>query len=302
MAVVASTSSLFLELDGRDAGALRSAQPASVRVDMVVHDVGQGLVVRGQPCVPTDTGRRMCQHTDRVRLLDNGAAMVDASNLSFDHAVAVDPLVVERLEVLRGPAALLYGGNATGGVVNVITAKPTDQFEANARAEYGNFNAIRLRGMLNVPIFEDKLAVRLSGATLKPSGANRARKRATRRIRTGSSANAPVTWRSTRCCRSSWPPWVDDGGAGDVAGLGQRHRPGFTHVIGAGGTAGSQVFAQDQAAPVQRAAEDAFGLGLRNGAGPRYLRHAIVQAQGVILLGLVIGIAFGMGGQRQQHG
>jgi iron complex outermembrane receptor protein len=34
--------------------------------------------------------------------------------------VAVDPLVVERLEVLRGPAALLYGGNATGGVVNAI--------------------------------------------------------------------------------------------------------------------------------------------------------------------------------------
>lgn len=57
---------------------------------------------------------------DRVRLLDNGGASVDASSLSFDHAVAIDPLVVERLEVLRGPAALLYGGNATGGVVNTI--------------------------------------------------------------------------------------------------------------------------------------------------------------------------------------
>jgi iron complex outermembrane receptor protein len=57
---------------------------------------------------------------DRVRLLDNGGASVDASNLSFDHAVAMDPLVAERIEVLRGPAALLYGGNATGGVVNTI--------------------------------------------------------------------------------------------------------------------------------------------------------------------------------------
>ena len=57
---------------------------------------------------------------DRVRLLENSGASVDASNLSFDHAVAVDPLVVERLEVLRGPAALLYGGNATGGVVNTL--------------------------------------------------------------------------------------------------------------------------------------------------------------------------------------
>ena len=57
---------------------------------------------------------------DRIRVLDNGGASVDASSLSFDHAVALDPLVVERLEVLRGPAALLYGGNATGGVVNTI--------------------------------------------------------------------------------------------------------------------------------------------------------------------------------------
>ena len=57
---------------------------------------------------------------DRVRVLDNAGAAVDASNLSFDHAVALDPLVAERIEVLRGPASLLYGGNATGGVVNVI--------------------------------------------------------------------------------------------------------------------------------------------------------------------------------------
>lgn len=46
MAVVTSTSSLFLELEGKDAGALRSAQPASVRVDMVAREVGRELVVR----------------------------------------------------------------------------------------------------------------------------------------------------------------------------------------------------------------------------------------------------------------
>ena len=77
---------------------------------------------------------------------------------------------VERVEVLRGPQGTLYGRNATGGVVNVITAKPTDQFEANVRAEYGNYNAVKLRGMVNVPIFGDKLAVRLSGTTLKRDG------------------------------------------------------------------------------------------------------------------------------------
>ncbi|WP_119153011.1 TonB-dependent receptor [Caldimonas tepidiphila] len=57
---------------------------------------------------------------DRIRILENSGATIDASSLSFDHAVALDPLVVERIEVLRGPAALLYGGAATGGVVNAI--------------------------------------------------------------------------------------------------------------------------------------------------------------------------------------
>jgi iron complex outermembrane receptor protein len=53
-------------------------------------------------------------------VLNNAGASLDASSLSFDHAVPIDPLVVERIEVLRGPAALLYGGSAVGGVVNAI--------------------------------------------------------------------------------------------------------------------------------------------------------------------------------------
>ena len=57
---------------------------------------------------------------DRVRVLGNGGAALDASSLSFDHAVPIDPLAVERIEVLRGPGALLYGGSAIGGVVNAI--------------------------------------------------------------------------------------------------------------------------------------------------------------------------------------
>ncbi len=57
---------------------------------------------------------------DRIRILRNGAASFDASSLSFDHAVPLDPLVVDCIEVLRGPAALMYGGQAVGGVVNLI--------------------------------------------------------------------------------------------------------------------------------------------------------------------------------------
>jgi iron complex outermembrane receptor protein len=60
------------------------------------------------------------QDGDRIRVLNNAGASLDASSLSYDHAVPIDPLVIERLEVLRGPAALLYGGSAVGGVVNAI--------------------------------------------------------------------------------------------------------------------------------------------------------------------------------------
>ena len=57
---------------------------------------------------------------DRIRILGNGGATVDASSLSYDHAVTADPISIERIEVLRGPGALMYGGSAVGGVVNVI--------------------------------------------------------------------------------------------------------------------------------------------------------------------------------------
>ena len=78
---------------------------------------------------------------DRIRLLGNGGAAVDASSLSFDHAAAIDPLVVERFEVLRGPAALLYGGSATGGVVNAIDNRiprlPQDGLAGRAELRFG---------------------------------------------------------------------------------------------------------------------------------------------------------------------
>ena len=57
---------------------------------------------------------------DRIRILNNGGGSMDVSSLSYDHAVTLDPLSIERIEVLRGPGALMYGGSAVGGVVNVI--------------------------------------------------------------------------------------------------------------------------------------------------------------------------------------
>jgi iron complex outermembrane recepter protein len=58
---------------------------------------------------------------DRVRVLTDGLATLDASGLSEDHAVAIDPALADQVEVLRGPATLLHGSGAAGGLVNVVT-------------------------------------------------------------------------------------------------------------------------------------------------------------------------------------
>ena len=57
---------------------------------------------------------------DRVRILQNGTDVFDASFTSPDHGVAVEPILTERVDVIRGPASLLYGNAAIGGIVNVI--------------------------------------------------------------------------------------------------------------------------------------------------------------------------------------
>ena len=79
---------------------------------------------------------------DRVRILQNGSASFDASALSYDHNTPLDPLVAERVEVLRGPAALLYGGSAQGGVVNVrdnrIPKTPVVGVTGRADASYSS--------------------------------------------------------------------------------------------------------------------------------------------------------------------
>lgn len=57
---------------------------------------------------------------DRVRIMSNGVEAGDASSTSPDHAVSLGPLTAERVEVIRGPATLMYGSNAVGGIVNVL--------------------------------------------------------------------------------------------------------------------------------------------------------------------------------------
>lgn len=68
---------------------------------------------------------------DRIRVLEEGVGTGDVSNVSPDHAVSVDPANAEQIEIVRGPATLLYGSNAVGGVVNVISARVPSRANAD---------------------------------------------------------------------------------------------------------------------------------------------------------------------------
>jgi len=71
------------------------------------------------------------QTAPRVKVLSDGSNVIDGSEISPDHAITVDPLLSSGIEVLRGPAALRYGGGAIGGVVNVLDDKIPSHLPAN---------------------------------------------------------------------------------------------------------------------------------------------------------------------------
>lgn len=76
------------------------------------------------------------QQGERVRVLIDGVGTADVSNTSVDHATTIDPITVERIEVLRGPAVLLYGSQAIGGAVNVIDKRiPTRMPDHNLHVD-----------------------------------------------------------------------------------------------------------------------------------------------------------------------
>jgi len=77
---------------------------------------------------------------------------------------------VGQLEVLRGPQGTLYGRNATAGVVNIVSAKPTDQFEAMLSADWGNYTNRRYEGMVNIPVLDDRFDIRIAGEWTKRDG------------------------------------------------------------------------------------------------------------------------------------
>ena len=70
---------------------------------------------------------------------------------------------LERVEVLRGPQGTLYGRNAVGGAVNFINKRPTQEFEADFKTVFTNFDGFEIFGVVSGPLIKDKLAGRVTG-------------------------------------------------------------------------------------------------------------------------------------------
>ena len=102
----------------------------------------------------------------RVRVLQNGTDSFDVSAQSEDHAVPIDPLMVDRIEVLRGSSALLHGGSAIGGVVNVIDRSiPTSPYDlpgGSITSSYNSANEGLNYGMMAFGS-SDKLSFQVNG-------------------------------------------------------------------------------------------------------------------------------------------
>ena len=129
------------ELDARKAGTLGETVSRAVGVQSSFFGAGVGRpVIRGQEGA-------------RVQVLDGGLGALDASTISADHAVAIEPFLADQIEILKGPATLLYGSGAVGGAVNVVDGRiPEAVPEAvTGRAELrGNTGADERTGLFRV--------------------------------------------------------------------------------------------------------------------------------------------------------
>ncbi len=99
------------------------------------------------------------------------AVSVDGVYQSRGYGIGGAMFDVDRIEVLRGPQGTLYGRNATGGTVNIITVKPSlTETQGYASVETGNYGEVSTSGAVSVPIVDDTLAVRASFKTLQHEG------------------------------------------------------------------------------------------------------------------------------------
>lgn len=89
--------------------------------------------------------------------------VVDGVPQFFSMGALLDTYDVDRVEILRGPQGTLFGANTTGGVVNVVSKRPSGEFGGYVKGTYGNWNRFDVSGAFDAPLVQDKLNLRVTG-------------------------------------------------------------------------------------------------------------------------------------------
>ena len=111
--------------------------------------------------VPTYTLRGIGFNTINLSATSTVGTYVDEVAYPFPFMNSGPVFDVERIEVLKGPQGTLFGRNTTAGLINMVTNKPSDEFEAQVSADVGNYDTWNLEGMLNLPL-SDKAQARFA--------------------------------------------------------------------------------------------------------------------------------------------
>ena len=159
----------------------------------------------------------------------SSAMYLDGVYLARPAMAFVQFLDLDRIEVLRGPQGTLYGRNAVGGAMNLISKPPTNDFQASASLTAGNFGALRGDARVSGPLKRDRVM-----------GSARVRAGRPRRLRPRPRASGPSAWRR-RCHRGAGPAARGLRSPDESAAVERRRPPGRDSTDlqqGAGGEAG----------------------------------------------------------------
>ncbi|MFZ5700876.1 MULTISPECIES: TonB-dependent receptor [Pseudomonadota] len=202
-----------------------------------------GFVIRG---ITSDSGS--AQIAPRVTIYLNG---IDVSRSRGSYFDLFD---IDRVEVVKGPQATLFGTAATIGAISVITAKPEPGFSADLRGSYGNFNLYEGRAMINVG--NDKIAGRIAASYKKRDGyvRNIAGEPGTTSARTTGNTQADLNGIDQFAIRGSLRIWPTAESTMDfVFNYEQQRNPGTAFKSGSiaptGGTTSPYTFAELGGAP-----------------------------------------------------
>lgn len=155
IAISAVTGDTIEKLNIDDIGAIAAANPSLVyseaggEAQLYIRGIGSNIFSVG-------VDQSVATHIDGV--------YTGRANMGLTQFLDID-----RVEILRGPQGTLYGRNATGGAINIISRAPTDDFEGYVSGLVGSFDRIDLRGALSGPLSEN-LSARVAVRRLKDDG------------------------------------------------------------------------------------------------------------------------------------